>query len=240
MYKKKLVLYGVLFALLSTSFLTSAAAYFDGGGGGNPNPVEKYGFFFWTSYDIGNQQCIDDYESILQTKGYTTYEFKDLKYGNTQYTIASVFNFIDGIEDNNDILFFYFCGHGSYDSYSDISAVCIKSSTLKINSNQLRYYCDKFEATDVSILVDACYAGDFVDMFETKGGYLVMTTSDQCHRMWYHPGGEGCFSDTFWNDLAIYPQHSAVTAFYNAKLVWSVLPRWHYPEIVDNSDYDFF
>ena len=240
MYKKKLLLFGILVVLLSPLFVTSVSAGFvGGGGGGGGNPVEKYGFFFWTSWDVGTQESIDFYESVLQSKGYTTYEFKDLTHGTTEYTIDEIFVLIDSIEDYNDILFFYFAGHGDYhqtaNDYSEVwvtPATTLYSVTLKAKSYLL-------ETTDVSIFVQACHAGDFVDEFEDRNGYLVMTASSE-HTESFNYHGVSYFSSYFFGDLALYPGHSAVDAFYNAKLFYSVWFPRHYPEIVDNSDYDFF
>ena len=77
-----------------------------------------------------------------------------------------------------------------------------------------------------------------VDKFENEDGYLVMTSSDQYTNamFWEATTGECCFSATFWFDLGFYPNHDALDAFFNARMVWF----WFNPEYSDNSNYDFF
>ncbi len=113
----------------------------------------------------------------------------------------------------------------------------MKEADITISSYMMQLEFAMFEATDVAILVDTCYAGDFVDRFANHNGYLVMTSSDESHesKAWPNPK-EGKFSRTFWIDLAIWSGHSAVDAFYNARLYW----WFYYPQIVDNADYSFF
>ena len=196
MYKKKLLLFGFLVVLLSPLFVTSVSAGFVGGGGGG-NPVKKLGFFFWASEGVGNQQSIDEYEYILQSKGYTTYEFYNMTRGTTIYSIDTVFTFIDSLEDSNDILFFYFAGHGWYYSQADMSVIYVKPGTF-LSSADLLSKSNLLEATDVAIFVQGCYAGDFVDKFENKNGYLVMTASDQWHESFSDPiTHESFFSHVF-------------------------------------------
>jgi hypothetical protein len=236
MQQKKLILLSVSLVFFSAAILpTVHAAFVPGGGGGNP--VTKYGFFFWTTYDFPCQTVIDTYENILQSKGYYTYEFKDLKRGSTQYTISTAMSFIDSLEDYNDIVFLYFAGHGWYYESTDTSTVYIKSNVLTISSSQLRSYSNWWETDDVCILVDSCHAGDFVDEFQNKDDYLVMSSSDEDYEALYNRiTKEPCFSSTFWWFLNFYPNLDALDAFYNARMIW---PFFH-AQFSDNSNYDFF
>lgn len=204
------------------------------GGGGDPppNPVEKYAFFFW-SREVTCRDAIGSYQSKLSSLGYTTYQWKNT---NPEEKIES---FIDDLEDSNDKLFFYLAGHGSYYVYSDVLCDPFNS----IASWKLKQLLEDYlEATDIAILVDACYAGEFVDQFSDNDGYLVMTSCSHTNTCEFFI--ITLFGIEQWRELEFSHMFFSATCWTdNAIATFTATAELHEeydPQIVNNADYDFF
>jgi len=131
----------------------------------------RIGVFFWAS-DTHTQTYINEYKSVLQSRGYTKFfDFKD------STNFAADFAAVDAFEDADDVVFFFIAGHGGvHDGHSrtDVRGV---SGTTYIQSDDFRTYCDSLESAKIGLLVGSCYSGYWPDDME-GGGYLTMSACD--------------------------------------------------------------
>ena len=239
--KKKYLLITSLVFLVSFSIIPVAQGWIIPPCPDPPGPdPEKIGVILWNS-DVFTQSMANEYKSILSSKGYTKFfciEDPDP---------VSVFIAIDNYEIIIDTIFFYFHGHGRYDYNEELSYWNYRDDE-EISSEDLRDLMDNLEAERRGFIMEACYAGKFVDHFMDEP-YLAMSTSDEWHESWaYGTPGEGVFSDYFWDAVA--NGDCAFDAFYYA-WIWNwdrhKLDQedpdywpWQGAKISDESTYTFF
>jgi len=205
--KNKLVLF-VFLIFFSVIPLTNYAACYWIEPPPPPNQPLKLAFFIYAS-DVATESIIRPYADILgYDHGYIAFLYEDPN-------LESVFDSIDNLEDYNDMLFFYFYGHGEH---VDGQFIFDYSPALDMGSIMLRYHFDKFEAESIAVLMESCYSGEFVDRFEDNDKYLIMTPTDINHpAAAYGPSfpSEPIFSDFFWSYVD--SGDDAITAFNKAK-----------------------
>ncbi|MBN1215156.1 MAG: hypothetical protein JXA99_06900 [Candidatus Lokiarchaeota archaeon] len=171
----------------------------------SPNDsTRKIAVFMWAS-DAGNQKAIDKYKVYINNPfSESNYdlilEYKD----NFQGRIT--FDEIDAIENANDHIFFFLWGHGAYLEDIDDSCVCLNGNTTyyqdsdNLYSSDLVRYIDLLEAATISILVESCESGGFVDDFKGSN-VMVISTSSKSLSSWmtdYNGIEEGIFSHHFF------------------------------------------
>ncbi len=197
-------------------------------------PGEKIGVFMWCS-EVGTQSIINQYKNVLIQKDYTTF---------FEYEDPGIYNVFPDIEDYDiplDTIFFYFYGHGYYDSRYD-NSYCYLHPSLRTSSQMLRYLMDTLEAERKGFLMEACYSGGFVDDFQDEP-YLAMSSSSKNLPAYGYdsPPGEGVFSDYFWTFAGL--GQNAVGAFTFARFQNRISFWWPWqdPQIADyTTGYDFF
>lgn len=199
---------------------------------------EKIGVFFWAS-DCGTQDVINEYKGYLQAEGYTKfYDFKDTA------DFYSDFQQVALDEDSDDIIFFYFQGHGSNENSHSFTDLRGDSGDTIVSSGDFRSYCDTFlESSKVGLFVSSCYAGDWVDDMR-DGGYLAISSTDEYHEAYGVPPnpdigfpGEEQFANFFFNFVST--GYNAIGAFNEAILLMSTVYVQN-PQICNDCSYNFF
>jgi len=242
--KNKLLLFGFFFFFSLIPLTNYAACYWIE----PPPPANqplKLAFFIYAS-DVATESIIRPYADILgYDYGYIAFLYEDSN-------IDDVLDDIDDLEDYNDMLFFCFIGHGTYNEEGLQQSRVHYTPALTIGSMMLRYYFDQYEAGSIAVLIDSCHSGEFVDRFEDNDKYLIMTSSDENHTAYAYNTlpCELIFSDYFWNYVD--GGDDAITAFYKTRAdnyahpavnKYGKITHWiyRYPQITDTyGGYNFF
>ncbi|NHJ87471.1 MAG: hypothetical protein FK734_18565 [Asgard group archaeon] len=197
-------------------------------------PIEnRMAFFFYNSIDA-SEQYIDSYAAILQDKGFNTVTKKDFEVISDNW--KDVLAEIDDMENENDFIFLYFCGHGSYQEDIDDSSFTLDDSIL---SSELNIEISKFESQHIFIIVEACSSGGFSDLFGANR--FVITSTDNYHlsqRMLVE--GIGYFTDYFFTAIDLgYTENGAFNYASNC-LLDEFENEYQYPQMNDQDPYQWF
>ncbi|NHJ48911.1 MAG: hypothetical protein FK733_14090 [Asgard group archaeon] len=147
--------------------------------------MNKIAVFFWENYvwpkqgsmtGIIGELEINSYKNKLEDNGYTTYKHK------TPTNWVYDMNNLDSIEDEDDIVFIYICGHGYYDEDDDYSMVQMNQDSSSpyqnIRSDDFLDEINDLESKRIFVMVEGCYVGDFKDKLNIDG-VTVITSTDQ-------------------------------------------------------------
>jgi hypothetical protein len=97
----------------------------------------------------------------------------DIEYSATKANISTVFNILGNTLDQDDFLFIYSTDHGNPDSGIDVY-MDLWNDTY-ITDDEFATEVDKVNAGEISILMQQCYSGGFIDDLSAKN--RVITTS---------------------------------------------------------------
>ncbi|NHK30760.1 MAG: carboxypeptidase regulatory-like domain-containing protein [Asgard group archaeon] len=194
---------------------------------------EKIAVFFWAR-DATIATHINRYKGYLGEggEGYEIYEYMDCE---DVETVEEVCQDIDDYEIDADTIFVYIIGHGNTTG-SHSYTYFKEGGETQVYSNTFRNYMDAWEANRKCILVDSCYAGYWVDDFDSEP-YLAMSSSDEETASYTYQGSmEGLFSHYFF--YFVWTGDNAEDAFDDA--CDFIGDEDQNPQISDNSDYEWF
>jgi hypothetical protein len=225
--KKKVFFICCLFILNMVSLpIIGLGALWPGGSGGEECP-KKIGVFFWASdagyfdgddtYKAEIAAHVNDYANILIGEGYE----KIFRFPDTSDLDELNFNFrkIDDYESEEDIIFFYFWGHGLVNL-----GVKLDSDGYYLNTNRLKLKLETLESKKIGFLVEACQSGNFVYHFLDKN-YLTIASANYTHDgAIFRHAHEAYFSNYFWDGVGTL-NYDAEQAFYNAGM-WNIIIGW--------------
>jgi hypothetical protein len=134
----------------------------------------------WESYDL--EYADDDAEDLYSVLAplFGTEHIKLLSnYRATKYGIRNAIEiWLDTKEDSNDVVLFYFAGHGDkFGAHSYISPYDMLSTsyTNDISDSTLASWLDCLESDKQIIVLDACKSGGFIQTLN-KNGRMVVTS----------------------------------------------------------------
>lgn len=221
--KKKVFFICCLFILSMTSLpIIGLGALWPGESGGEECP-KKIGVFFWASdagyldgddtYKADIAAHVNRYANILIGEGYEKiFRFEDTS---DWYKLESNFKEIDRYESKEDIIFFYFWGHGDA-----VDGVDLSSDRYYLNTYKLKQQLNTLESKRIGFLVEACQSGYFVFDFFDKN-YLTIASAHFNYDAAIHPQEhEAYFSAYFWDGVG--------TWNFNAEGAWNHANNWNY------------
>ena len=228
--KKKVFFICCLFILNITSLpIIGLGALWPGGGGGGGEPIvsEKIGVFFWASdagyfdgddtYKADIATHVNRYANILIGEGYEKiFRFEDTS---DWYKLESNFKEINEYECEEDIIFFYFWGHGDA-----VDGVDLSSDGYYLNTYRLKLQLNRLDSKRIGFLVEACQSGNFTYNFVDEN-YLTIASADYNYDAAICPQShEAYFSAYFWSEVGTWNQ-DAELSFYNA-CMWNIIIGW--------------
>jgi hypothetical protein len=114
----------------------------------------------------------------------------------------AICGWLDEQEDSNDVVFFYFSGHGNKDVLAPYDSSKFVSSK-SISADELQGWLDALEADNIVVILDSCRSGSLIsDLSET--GRIIIASSKSVEDSFYFPSlghlvFTYCILDAFYN-----------------------------------------
>ena len=172
--------------------------------------VEKYALLVgvgiascpYTIYDVL------DMRDALISHGWKNSNIKCLT-GLIEASKSSILNNIEGWldfhEDSNDIVLFYFSGHGSYNHIMGANIISGGDpDKYEISGHELDYSLSKLESKKILVILDSCYSGSFTEIINpvSNPGRMILASCGPLETSTYSPDHQnGIF--TFYLSCAL-------------------------------------
>lgn len=112
----------------------------------------------------------------------------------SENNFRKVFNYLETIADNNDLLVIYTTGHG--DRKGDQSTLCL-TDKKQITASDLNDLVSMVKARDKVIVADQCFSGGIVQTLSGLDGRIIAFSSTDAE----HPTKGVFFGRYFWNSF---------------------------------------
>jgi uncharacterized caspase-like protein len=138
--------------------------------------TEYYALLIGTDPDIWCDNDADDMENALINNGWDSQNIEKLtRTQTTKDNFIDEMNFLDSTEDRDDVVLFYFSGHGGNRCiafYDDWTGTYNRDAMYLIH---LSYYFNQLDAKKLILIFDTCHAGSL----KMKEDPLMRSTSNQ-------------------------------------------------------------
>lgn len=94
----------------------------------------------------------------------------------------AICQWLDSNEDENDVVLFYFAGHGFFENLVPYDGTSHDVSTM-ISCWELNKWLDNLESNNVAVILEACESGSFISDL-SKSGRVILTSSTQSQSSW--------------------------------------------------------
>ncbi|MBD3191115.1 MAG: hypothetical protein GF308_10745 [Candidatus Heimdallarchaeota archaeon] len=193
--------------------------------------ADKFAIFFYASDAIEDTHIYTYRNRLRDGEGFDyTYIHKDVN------DWKAKMSYIDSMENENDFIFIYLAGHGTYsnsdsivrvnpgnDGYRGAMVTDSEPTTVDIKSSEFETEINKLESKNILVVVESCFSGGFYEDLKYKSGVQVITSSDKYNAAYFYnavemnigDADEGCFSHYYF--AKIYSGGSDSVAFSYAR-----------------------